>query len=387
MMEHRTRSRALRPALRRAAAPAARAVLAGLVCITVLHGAGALAAEETCTLALVAADPTSGQVGYGILSSSPAGTAEIGGTRAGVGAIAVFGKEAASLTRRGLDFLAQGISVGQAARALSEETSNADRLQVGLVNAAAATSARSGASVLPWKGHLQGTTYAGLASGARGENVILQMGVAFETARGDLADRLLAGLLAGQRVQADHRPIRSAALRVTSAVLPAGTEQQDTATPAAFVPASIDLRVDEHPDPVRELRRLLGVLDARSLHRLGSRPIGQTQGEDVYRVQLMLSDLGIYDGGADGVLNDSTIEAIRAFRRQAGLEDLPVLGTAALRLLLSTYQEWKQRDPGTPQPESSASPVETEILPELLLQPAPGEEPAKESGSSPSTPD
>ena len=385
MMEHRTCSRALRPALRRATAPIVRAVLVMLLCIAVLHGTGALAAEETCTLALVAADPASGQVGYGILSSSPAGTAEIGGTRSGVGAIAVLGKQGAALPRRGLDFLAQGISVEQAARALSEEAPDANRLQVGMVNAAAATAARSGASALPWKGHLKGTTYACLASGARGEKVILQMGVAFETAQGDLADRLLAGLLAGQGAQTDHRPIRSAALRVTSAVPPAGTEQQDTAEPAVFVPASIDLRVDEHEDPVREVRRLLGVLDAKSLHRLGSRPIVQTQGEDVYRVQLMLSDLGIYDGGADGVLDDSTVEAIRTFRRRAGLDDLPLLDTAALRSLVSQHQEWKQRAPESPQPESSVSPVETEILPESMQRPTPGDPPSEESESPPST--
>ena len=385
MMEYMTGSRALWPALRRAVAPAVRAVRVALLCIAVLHGADSFALEESCTLALVATDPASGQVGYGILSSSPAGTAEIGGTRSGIGAIAVLGEEKASLTRRGLDFLAQGISVEQAARALSEEAPNADRLQVGLVNAAAATAARSGASALPWKGHLQGTTYACLASGARGENVVLQMGVAFETAQGDLADRLLAGLLAGQGAQTDHRPIRSAALRVTSAVAPTGTEQQDTAAPPAFVPASVDLRVDEHEDPVRELRRLLGVLDAKSLHRLGSRPIVQTQGEDVYRVQLMLSDLGIYDGRADGMLNDSTIEAIRAFRHRAGLEDLPLLDTVTLRSLVSQHLEWKQRTPDTPQPESPVSPVETEILPESLRRPAPGDPPPEESESPPST--
>jgi peptidoglycan hydrolase-like protein with peptidoglycan-binding domain len=94
---------------------------------------------------------------------------------------------------------------------------------------------------------------------------------------------------------------------------------------------------------------------------LGSRPIEQTQGEDVYQVQVMLSNLGFYEGSEDGVLNDATIDAIRAFRRQAGLEDLPLLDDATLRSLLSRHREWKKQAPETPR--SSTPEVETEMFP------------------------
>jgi uncharacterized Ntn-hydrolase superfamily protein len=191
MMKQAVPPRGLRPERHRVPPLWPRVALLALLLACVMQLPHALAAEEACTLALVAADPESGQVAYGVLSSIPAGTANLAWSRAGVGAITVLGDRSGNLVLRGLDFLAQGVTVDQAVRALVDEAPTSDRLQIAMVNAAADTAARSGASAPAWKGHLEGTMYACLASGARSENVILQMGVAFETAQGDLTDRLL----------------------------------------------------------------------------------------------------------------------------------------------------------------------------------------------------
>ncbi|MEE9219207.1 MAG: DUF1028 domain-containing protein [Acidobacteriota bacterium] len=353
-------------------------------------------ASGTCTLSMVAAEPSTGEVGVAVLSSAPAGAAEVGWSRAGVGAIAVLGRRRSEVAHRGLDFLAQGVPARQALTALVREDPSPERLQAGIVDASANAAAASGRDVPRWNGQLEGTTYACMAAGCLGEGVILSMGVAFETTQGDLAERLLAGLGAGQQAQADHRRMRSAALRITRArqrehILPpaaATAQAQPEGSAAASLPAppALDLRVDEHDDPVGELRRLLDVLDATVLHRLGSRSIEQTHGEDVLQVQEMLGDLEFYQRRVSGVLDDATVTAIRAFRRSAALADLPVLDASALEALLARHREWKRRSGELPPPNPPPGPVETELLPEAQRPQAKPSTPSGKDSDTSSTP-
>lgn len=320
-------------------------------------------------LAIVAADPDSGEVGAAVIAASPAAVADAGWASAGAGAVAVLGRPDRAAAWRALDFLSQGVAPREALEALLAQTPEADALQVALVDpAAAAPAARSG-NVLPvWRGQLVGRTYACLGNGISGEKTVLAMGVAFETARGDLADRLLAALQSTLLSEAGRRAYRSASLRVVIPLSP-----------------PIDLRVDDHEEPVRELQRLLGLLDAGFLHRLGSRPIGQTRGPDVRRVQEMLRSLGFFSGGASGVLDDASVEAVRAFRRGAGLPDASMLDAAALEALQTRYRDWKRRQPAAPAAAPESGSVESEILPDPP-PPPPQATPSTPPAGPPATP-
>lgn len=348
---------------------AALLILAGL-CSAVsaappVHAAAPPAAG--CALALVATDAEAAETGVAVAACAPGGTAETGWARAGAGAAAVLGRPDHSVALRALDLLSQGVPAPGTLEALLAESPARDLVQIALVGASVEAAAHSGQDAEPWHGHLSGRSYACLGRGVSAEKTILAMGVAFETTRGDLADRLLAALEAGQQAEAGRRPLRSAWVRVARA---AG--------------AAIDLRADDHDAPVRELRRLLAVLDASSLHRLGSRVIEQTRGEDVQRVQEMLRGLGYYAGEASGELDDASVEAVRAFRRDARLGDSPALDAAALEALRERYREWRSRQGATPTPPDPAGPVETEILPEALEPPAPRRPP--DPGAPPSAP-
>lgn len=336
--------------------------------------AAAASPPPPSALALVAADPDSGEVGVAGLSSVPAGVAEAGWARPRTGAAAVLGRADPAVALRALDTVSQGVPAPRVLEALAAEGAAHEQGQVALVDAAAAAAAQSGTGAAPWSGHLAGKTYACIGSGLSGEQTILAMGVAFETTRGDLADRLLAALEAGRQAEAGHRSLRSAMLRVARA------PEADAAAPA---PPAIDLRVDDHQEPVGELRRLLGVLDATVLHRLGSRVIMQTRGEDVRRMQRMLADLGFYAGEASGVFDDASAAAVRAFRREVRLEDAPIVDAPALEALRSRHREWRRRQPAAPTP-APRGPVESEILPETF-QPAepPAPSPAPESPPPP----
>lgn len=351
----------------------------GLALAALVPRPAAAAAPGPAALAVVAADPDAGEIGVAVIASSPAGAAEAGWARAGVGAAAVLGRPDRDLELRALDLLSQGVPPERALEALAAEVPGPERLQIALVDAAAGAAAHSGVDLSPWSGRLAGKTYACLGEGLSAEKTVLAVGVAFETARGDLADRLIAALEAGRRAESNRRVLRSASLRVVRAPGPA---------PGGAPPPAIDLRADDHEDPVAELRRLLGVLDATTLHRLGSRVIEQTRGDDVRRVQEMLRSLGFYAGEASGVLDDSSVAAVRAFRREAGLPDAPVVDPAALEALRARYRDWRRRQPAPAPPVPAPSgapgaPVESEILPEALEPPAPPPQPSPSPPLSP----
>jgi len=201
------------------------------------------------TFSIAAFDPTNGDLAVGVASRFLAVGAVVPYARAGVGAVAT---QAFANTRwgpRGLELLAADSDPDEAIAQLKAEDVEADvvRRQVGIVDARGRSASFSGVDCTEWAGGQVGQHYACQGNILSGPEVVAALSATFETADGDLAQRVLAALCAAQAAGGDRRGQQSAALLVVreGAGFRGGNDRY------------IDIRVDDHPQPLDELSRLL----------------------------------------------------------------------------------------------------------------------------------
>ena len=172
--------------------------------------------------------------------------------RAGVGAIATQAMANVSYGPRGLDLMSSGSNAQETADALTRaDEGRADR-QLGVVDAEGRAATFTGGSCFDWAGGVTGEGYCCQGNILAGEEVVTSMQRAFEETTGELAVRMLKTLRAGEAAGGDSRGRQSAALLVVS----------ENGGYGGGSDVAVDLRVDDHPDPIPELERIFG------LHRL-----------------------------------------------------------------------------------------------------------------------
>lgn len=193
------------------------------------------------TFSIVARCPRTGMLGVGTSSKALAAGAAVPYIRSGVGAIASQAFSNPYLGIDGLTLLEQGLTAARALERVIESDRGRDLRQVAIVDHDGHTAAYTGAKCIPWAGQVEGGGYVCLGNILTGEDTIKAMALAFETSVDEeLPERLLRALEAGQEAGGDRRGRQSAGIRVVR------TEDYPCC----------DLRVDDHPDPVAELRRV-----------------------------------------------------------------------------------------------------------------------------------
>lgn len=165
----------------------------------------------------------------------------------GVGAIAIQSFNNPEHGPAGLDLLRSGMPAASVLEALLEDDPERDYRQSAIVDINRTVATHTGARCIPEAGHSIGDGFSTQANLMDRGTVWTAMADAFMAARGDLAERLLVGLEAAEAEGGDIRGRQSAALVVVAA--------EASATPRADW--LFDLRVEDHPDPVAELRRLV----------------------------------------------------------------------------------------------------------------------------------
>jgi uncharacterized Ntn-hydrolase superfamily protein len=193
------------------------------------------------------------------------------------------------------------------AQLIHGDEGRADR-QVGLVDGQGLPATFTGEDCLEWAGGSTGPGFACQGNILVGEKVVAAMGDAFNGTTGDLVDRLLAALLAGDDAGGDRRGRQSAALLVVREG--GGYEGRND--------RYVDVRVDEHPQAVTELARVFTVHDREVLVR--SDPLLSATAELVEEIQRRLAARGIYSGAPTGVLDDLTRNALATFAGAYNLE-------------------------------------------------------------------
>ncbi len=171
---------------------------------------------------------------------------------AGVGAVATQSMAEASYGPLGLEMMRSGKTAGQALDGLLAADPNAAVRQVAMVDSLGNVAVHTGSLCIPEAGHLAGKHYSVQANLMLKNTVWNAMAEAFEAAKGDLAERMMVALEAAEAEGGDIRGKQSAALLVVGGEL----------SGAPWKTRLFDLRVDDHPEPLPELRRLLDVARA-----------------------------------------------------------------------------------------------------------------------------
>ena len=257
------------------------------------------------TFSIVARDTRAQQLGVAVASKFLAVGAVVPWLQAEVGAIAT---QALANTRYGPDGLAllrEGAGAREALDALLAGDPGRDDRQAGIVDARGRGATHTGESCMAWAGGRTGLGYAAQGNILTGPGVVDAMAESFESSSGALADRLLQALAAGDAAGGDRRGRQSAAISV---VQPEGGYGGND-------DSLVDLRVDDHRDPVGELRRLY------EIHVLltGTTPDEQKlplEGDLAEEVRDLLARAGyLSEAGEQGLL-----DALRAFVGTENLE-------------------------------------------------------------------
>ena len=196
------------------------------------------------TYSIVARDPDNGQLGVAVQSHFFGVRAVVPWVESGVGAVATQAMAEISYGPLGIERLRAGEDAPSVLRALLADDDGRETRQVAMVDASGRVAVHTGAQCIADAGHLEGDGWSVQANMMRGPGVPDAMAAAFESAPGDLADRMLAALDAAEAAGGDVRGKQSAAL-----VVGYGS--------GARWERLIDVAVDDSPDPLGELRRLV----------------------------------------------------------------------------------------------------------------------------------
>jgi len=228
-----------------------------LVALLVVIGTpAARASEPVATYSIVGFDPATGDIGVAVQSKFFAVGAVVPWARAEVGAIATQAFGNTSFGPRGLALLEEGLSVDQTLEALLTEDEDRERRQVGIVDAEGHSASFTGSECLDWAGHRTGPNYAAQGNILVGAATVDALAETFESTDGMmLVERLMRSLEAAQAAGGDSRGMQSAAIVV----------ERKGAGYGGFNDRYCDLRVDDHEDPIAELRRLVDLWKERAL--------------------------------------------------------------------------------------------------------------------------
>jgi uncharacterized Ntn-hydrolase superfamily protein len=255
------------------------------------------------TFSIVAFDFKNGDIGVAVQSKFPAVGAVVPWAKAKVGAIATQAWCNTAYGPTGLKMLEANLSAQETLRKLLADDTNPQVRQFAVVDAKGQVAAHTGTECFEWAGHITGKGYSCQGNILAGAKVVESMARAYEETSGDLIDRLVQVLSAGQAAGGDRRGQQSAALLVV----------REKGGYEGFTDRYVDLRVDDHPTPIEELKRVLRVYDMTMLSREDPKNLLTIDHDIAVVLQKNLMKLGMYKGEITGVLDDATNKALHEF--------------------------------------------------------------------------
>jgi uncharacterized Ntn-hydrolase superfamily protein len=230
------------------------------------------------TYSIVARDPATGQLGVAVQSHWFSVGPLVPWAIPGVGAVATQANIEVAHGPHGLALLRQGLDAPSALERLMSEDPGAAGRQVAIVDAAGRAAAHTGRTCMPEAGHLIGDGVSCQANIMASASVWPAMLQAFEATDGPFVGRLLAALDAAEREGGDIRGRQSAALLV----VPAAGEEWET---------NISLRVEDHPEPLAELKRLVALREAYELAGQADALVNEARHDEAARLYVQASEL------------------------------------------------------------------------------------------------
>jgi uncharacterized Ntn-hydrolase superfamily protein len=268
------------------------------------------------TFSIVARDAETGELGVAVQSHWFSVGAVVPWAEAGVGAVATQSFVDPSYGKLGLELMRVGRSAPEALKALLAGDEGREVRQVAMIDAEGRVDAWTGKSGIQSAGHIVGKNYSVQANLMANDRVWPAMSRAFEATKGDLAERMLAALDAAQGAGGDIRGRQSAALIVVSGK-PTGKPWADRV---------FDLRVDDSPEPLRELRRLVTLQRAYNHMNAGDLAVEKKDNEGALREysaaeQLVPDNAEMIYWHAVALVNMNRVEeSLPLFRRAFALD-------------------------------------------------------------------
>ncbi|MFZ5352261.1 MAG: DUF1028 domain-containing protein [Bacillota bacterium] len=254
------------------------------------------------TFSIVGRDEKTGELGIAVQSKFLAVGALVPWAKAGVGAIATQALANLSYGKHGLELLEKGYTAEEALQELLAGDEGREDRQIGIVDSKGNSAAHTGKNCFEYAGHINGRNFSCQGNILVSEDTVKALAEAFENTEGSLAGRLLAALSKAQDAGGDKRGRQSAALLIV----------KENGSYGGYTDKYIDLRVDDHPEPIRELSRLL------ELHNLY---FNKTLPEELLevdksiaqKIQQALDKLGYYKHEHNGVFDVYTRKAFMDF--------------------------------------------------------------------------
>ncbi|WP_119302825.1 DUF1028 domain-containing protein [Dongia deserti] len=262
------------------------------------------------TFSIVAADLATGDLGIAVASKFLACGAVVPWARAGAGAVATQSYANTAYGPDAIRMMRDGLSAQEALVRLLVDDADRDLRQVGLVDARGGAAAHTGPGCHAWAGHRVGDGFTCQGNILVGQETVEAMADAFQASKGALASRLVTALAAGEKAGGDKRGKQASALYV---VRPKGGY-------GGMNDVLVDLRVDDHPEPVAELVRLL---DLRDLY-FGTSPAAEKlkiEGAVLADLKRLMILKGFYHGDASGPWDQATRQALDAFIASENFEE------------------------------------------------------------------
>jgi uncharacterized Ntn-hydrolase superfamily protein len=225
------------------------------------------------TFSIVARDPVTGELGVAVQSHWFSVGSIVAWAEAGVGAVATQSFVDPAYGPLGLSLMRTGRSAPDALKSLLAGDDGREVRQVAMIDAQGRVDAWTGKNDIQAAGHHVGKDYSVQANLMLNDRIWPAMAKAFESTRGDLADRMLAALDAAQAAGGDIRGRQSAAIIIVTGK-PTGLAWKDR---------TFDLRVDDHPEPLKELRRLVTLQRAYNHMNAGDLAVEKKDNEGALR--------------------------------------------------------------------------------------------------------
>ena len=225
------------------------------------------------TFSIVARDPATGELGVAVQSHWFSVGSIVPWAEAGVGAVATQSFVDPSYGKNGLDLMRGGKSAPDTLKELLEKDQGREVRQVAMIDAQGRVDAWTGKDDIQAAGHIVGKDFSVQANLMLNDKIWPAMAHAFENTKGDLAERMLAALDAAQAAGGDIRGRQSAAIIVVTGK-PTGMAWKDRI---------FDLRVDDSPQPLLELRRLLKLQRAYNHMNAGDLAVEKKDNEGALR--------------------------------------------------------------------------------------------------------
>jgi uncharacterized Ntn-hydrolase superfamily protein len=213
------------------------------------------------TFSIIAFDPATSELGIGVQSRAFGAGAAVPYAKPGVGAVATQAAANRSYGPKAIALLEQGLSPEEVVKKITDEDEARDARQVAVIDTQGRSAVYTGRRVIErnsdpkdlvhlggYAGHIKGRNFSVQGNTLASVEVVKAMATAYEQGKGSMAERLMDALDAGQAKGGDTRGMQSAGILVVRPLPPNST---------STVERIVDIRVDDHEDPFKELRRLL----------------------------------------------------------------------------------------------------------------------------------